>query len=87
MWARLRCHHLHQQRHKIKLITEFTVQAVSSSQAKAKKLEIPKPLGGEKAGPGRTPPWLWWQAARVAAQSLALSGGRRGHGREAEQSW
>ena len=50
MWARIRCHHLLQQCQEKNLVKEYTVKAVSNSQAKAVKLEMPKPPGGEEQG-------------------------------------
>lgn len=48
MWARIRCHHLLQQSQEKKPVKEYIVKAVSKSQAKDVKLEMPKPRGGEE---------------------------------------
>lgn len=48
MWARIRRHRLLQQCQEKKLVKEYTVKAVRYSQAKAVKLEMLKPLGGEE---------------------------------------
>jgi len=50
MWASIRCHRLLQQCQETKLVKECAVKAVGNSQAKAVRLEMPKPRGGEEQG-------------------------------------